>query len=143
MPLHVVICGSMSALRTMQVLATELREDGFQVTTPVEEESKLDWSALPLDEAVAAKKIYLDDYFEVIRSADIVLIANVVKHGIEGYVGANTLMEAACGHALRKPVVFLHPIGAQSCQLEAYSISSGVLNGEVKRLKDLLSEAAS
>ncbi|MBO6891783.1 MAG: hypothetical protein JJ866_07575 [Roseibium sp.] len=130
----------MSALKIMETLAARLRKEGYRVSTPVPEEGKLDWQNMSLAEAVAIKKGFLDDYFEVIRDADIVLIANVEKHGIDGYVGANTLMEAACGHALRKPVIFLHPVGMQACQIEACAISSGILHGDAARLKELLAD---
>lgn len=135
---HIVICGSMSALAQMELLADQLRQLGFAVTTPVPDEAGLDWAQLSTREAVAVKKAYLSDYFEVIRQADLVLIANFDKNGIAGYVGANTLMEAACGYALRKPVFFLQPLGHQSASLELAAISSGVLDGDPGRLPELL-----
>ena len=109
-PPHVVICGSMSALAEMEGLAEQLRAAGFRVTTPEPEEKGTDWSTLSLDQAVALKKRFLDGYFEVIADCDIVLIANYPKHGVTGYVGANSLMEAACAHAYGKPVHFLYAL---------------------------------
>lgn len=135
--LHVVICGSMSAIDEMERLAATLRQDGFVVTTPAREECGLDWNKLTDEETVPLKRAFLNDYFEVIRDCDIVLIANYAKHDIDGYVGANALMEAACGHALRKPVYFLNPIGAQPCALEAKAVASGILEGNTCLLKDL------
>ncbi|MCV0426820.1 MAG: hypothetical protein K5905_15270 [Roseibium sp.] len=125
--LHVVMCGSMSALAEMESLADKLRQNGFRVTTPAPEERSLDWKMLDLEGAVARKREFLNDYFDVIRQGDIVLIANYRKHGVDGYIGANSLMEAACGHALGKPVVFLNSIGDQPCQLEARAIAMGIL----------------
>jgi len=135
--LHIVICGSMSALAVMEQLAEQLRCDDYMVSTPVSEEAGFDWTALPPAQAVARKKQFLSDYFEVIRGADVVLIANTERHGIPGYVGANTLMEAACGYALRKPVFFLNDIGDQPCRLEAAAVSSGSLGGDIHRLSGL------
>ncbi|MCK7613380.1 hypothetical protein [Roseibium sediminicola] len=139
---HIVICGSMSTLDLMERLAGQLRRDGHTVSTPVPEEAGFDWTALSPMQAVARKKAFLSDYFEVIRRGDVVLIANTEKHDIPGYVGANTLMEAACGYALRKPVYFLHDIGDQPCRLEAAAVSSGVLNGDLERLFKLLDQNA-
>lgn len=137
-PRHIVMCGSMSALEKMDLLAGQLRQEGFAVTTPVPDEAGLDWARLSTREAVALKKTYLSDYFDVIRRGDLVLIANFEKNGIAGYVGANTLMEAACGYALGKPVYFLHEIGDQPASLELAAISSGVLQGAPQRLSAFL-----
>lgn len=137
-PLHIVICGSMSALEVMEDLAAQLRQEGYTVSTPVPEEAGFDWATLSPEEAAARKKVFLSDYFEVIRNGDVVLIANTKKHGIPGYIGANTLMEAACGYALHRPVLFLHPIGDQPCRIEASAVSSGILNGNLNKLADLL-----
>jgi hypothetical protein len=107
----------MSALPQMEKIADELRNGGFRATTPVREEGSLDWSALSSDQAIAAKRQFLIGYFDKIRSGDAVLIVNIKKHGIEGYVGANTLMEAACGAALGKPVFYFNDLGNQHCRL--------------------------
>lgn len=122
----------------MERLADRLRHDGVRVSTPEREETGFDWSALSLTEAAAHKKAFLSGYFDVIKTCDAVLIVNADKHGISGYVGANTLMEAACGFTLGKPVWFLNEIGPQPCQLEAMSVSRGVLSGDVAGFADRL-----
>ncbi|MEJ8475160.1 hypothetical protein [Roseibium algae] len=125
----------MAAIDDMEAIADTLREDGWSVTTPVREESSFDWNTLSLEEVVKTKAAFMNDYFDIIRTCDVLLIANVEKNGIQGYIGSNTLMEAACGHALAKPVVFLNPIGSQPCQLEAMAIATAVLGGTVAGLK--------
>eukprot|EP00903_Cladosiphon_okamuranus_P000850 g848.t1 len=122
----------------MEDLAESLRREGFAVSTPVPDEAGVDWVLLSDSEAVALKKAYLSDYFDVIRQGDCVLVANYDKNGIAGYVGANTLMEAACGFALGKPVYLLHAIGAQPSSLELAAVSSGILEGDPARLSELL-----
>lgn len=136
--LHIVICGSMSALKEMEILAERLSNDGYRVTTPVPEETTLIWEKLSIEEAARLKRGFLNDYFDIIRQSDAVLIANLEKHGIPGYIGANTLMEVACGHALGKPVFFLNAIGEQPCRVEAHAVAAGILDGDAGRLADLL-----
>ncbi|MHA7775094.1 hypothetical protein [Roseibium sp. M-1] len=137
-PLHIVICGSMAALQEMEHMADFLRAEGYRVSTPVREESGFNWEALSLEEAIARKRDFLSGYFATIAKGDVVLIVNAEKHGINGYVGANTLMEAACGHALGKPVYYLYPIGDQACRLEAAAVAAGILEGDINRLPGLL-----
>jgi hypothetical protein len=137
-PFHVVICGSMSALAQMEDVAGHLRTAGYRVSTPAPEETGFDWNELSLEEAIVHKRMFLTDYFETIRHGDAVLIFNVSKQGIEGYVGANTLMEAACGQALGKPVLYFQPIGDQSCRLEAAAVATAVLDGSIERLLEEL-----
>lgn len=122
----------------MEKIADELRNGGFRATTPVREEGSLDWSALSSDQAIAAKRQFLIGYFDKIRGGDAVLIVNIKKHGIEGYVGANTLMEAACGVALGKPVFYFNDLGNQSCRLEALAVSAGILKGDAGKITHLL-----
>lgn len=124
----------MSVLKEMEALAATLRDLGLLATTPVKEEESHDWNKLPLEAAVALKRPFLSGYFETIRTADAVLIANYAKHGIPGYVGANALMEAACAHAHGKPVFFLQAVGPQPCQLEALAVSAGILDGDLAPL---------
>nr|WP_319385376.1 hypothetical protein [uncultured Roseibium sp.] len=140
--LRVVICGSMSAIDEIERLAATLRQDGFIATTPAREESGLDWNTLSETEAVSRKQTFLNDYFDVIRDCDLVLIANYAKHDVGGYIGANALMEAACAHALRKPVYFLNPIGDQPCALEARAVASGILEGNARLLKALVNRTS-
>ena len=69
------------------------------------------------------------------------LIANYEKHGTPGYVGPNTLMEAAFGYALDIPVVLLFEPDDQPCALELIGIASLVLDGKIQKLADLWSDA--
>ncbi|WP_417688493.1 hypothetical protein [Roseibium sp.] len=128
----------MTFIDEMEALARTLVNAGYDVATPVREETTFDWAKASEAEAVARKAVYLTDYFEEIRRSDAVIIANYSKHGIGGYIGANTLMEAACGHVLAKPVYLMFSPGPQSCRLEALAVASAVCDGDVTRLLEVL-----
>ena len=125
------ICGSMDFIDEMETIATEQTAVGWTVFTPQRAEAGFRWEDLSAGERIQRKKAYIDAHLENIRQSTAVLIANYLKNGIDGYIGANTLMEAAMAYTLDVPVYFLFPIGAQGCQLEAESIASGVWNGRV------------
>ncbi|WP_420628771.1 hypothetical protein [Candidatus Leptofilum sp.] len=134
MPKQVLaICGSMQFIDEMEAVAAELIASGWTVHTPQRAEADFRWDSLTAQERLQVKKAYIDDHLEKIRQATAVLIANYPKNGINGYIGANSLMEAAFAYALGLPVYFLFPIGEQSCQLEAESIASGVWNGRIPK----------
>lgn len=125
------ICGSMDFIDEMETIATELTAAGWTVFTPQRAEAGFRWEDLRVEERIRRKKAHMDAHLANIRRSTAVLIANYAKNGIDGYIGANTLMEAAMAYTLGIPVYFLFPIGAQGCQLEAESIASGVWNGRV------------
>jgi hypothetical protein len=123
------ICGSMRFIDEMEEIAKQLVASGWRVYTPQRAEAGFRWENLTPEESIRIKKEFIDAHLENIRLSTAVLIANYPNNGIDGYIGANTLMEAAMAYTLGVPVYFLFPIGAQGCQLEAESIASGVWNG--------------
>lgn len=139
--MKISICGSMAFVDQFDALAEMLRADGHAVCTPVREEAAARWEEMSQGQAVALKVGYISNYLEEIRSSDLVLIANYAKDAVVGYVGANSLVEAAFGFALGKPVAFLFEPGEQPCRLEVLSLMTACLNGEVSNLRRLLPPA--
>jgi hypothetical protein len=139
--MKISICGSMAFLDQFEALAAALRADGFTVCTPVREEAGARWEEMVFEHAVALKAGYVSGYLEEIRSSALVLIANYAKGDVAGYVGANSLIEAAFGFALGKPVVFLFEPGEQPCRLEALALMRSCLNGDISNLRGIFPEA--
>lgn len=138
MAISISICGSMSFMDEMEAIASSLAALGCEVMTPVREERNFDWSNLADADLVALKRSFIDRHIEKIRRSEVVLIANFPKHDIDGYVGPNTLMEAAFAHALDVPVIFLYDPSRQACGLECVSISSGCVNGDAVEILPLI-----
>ena len=65
---------------------------------------------------------YIHGYLDEIRCADALLIVNDTTNGVEGFIGANALMEAAFGYGRGLPVVLLLQPGLKPCSLEALAI---------------------
>lgn len=121
----------MDFIDEMETTAAELTAAGWTVFTPQRAEAGFCWEDLRAAERIQRKKVYIDAHLANIRGSTAVLIANYPKNGTNGYIGANTLMEAAMAYTLGVPVYFLFAIGAQDCQLEAESVASGVWNGRI------------
>ena len=127
----VSICGSMSFIDQMEQLAGFARQEGYTVAVPQREEIDIDRGSAPGAEALTLKRRYIDGHLVHIRTSDLVLLANYPKHDIAGYVGPNTLVEAAFGYALGIPVATLFEPGPQPCKLEIDALSAGAIGPSV------------
>ena len=128
------IFGSVTLLDRIQKLGDELTAAGHQVMLPTTDENAASWGDVAIEEKVARKRAFIEADLADLKTADAVLIANFPRHGVGGYVGAHTLMEAAFAHAMGKEVVFLHEIGPQPCRLEAMAIQDRCLGGDLSQL---------
>ncbi len=70
----------------------------------------------------------------MIKKSGTILIANLPKYGIQGYVGPNTLMEIAFAYALGKKIYLLHPMDDQPCRDEVRGLEIETLNGDLSEL---------
>jgi nucleoside 2-deoxyribosyltransferase len=134
----IAICGSMAFINKMERIATELEGLGCEALAPVRDEHGLDSASLARAELLSLKKHRVDSHLDKIRRADAVLIANLPRHGVDGYVGASTLMEAAFAYAAGIPVIFLHDPWGQTNGLECASICHGCVEGDLARLLTLI-----
>ena len=130
----IAICGSMDFFAEMVSLQDTLEAAGLQVGIPAAEEVKVDYSATCDKDLARIKKQFIDEHLAKIRVADAVLLANFTKRGIVGYIGANTLIEAAFGYALGKPIFVLNSLGDQPCRPEVLGMQPTFLHGELKDL---------
>lgn len=133
---RVVVCGSMSAIDQIEELAASFRSLGHDVVTPSRDERDDHWDDLALNEQLEAKRGFIDAYLDEIRAADIVVIANFDLNGVAGYVGANTLMEAAFARALDIPIFLFQEPGEQPAQLELLAVRTGCLDADPLNLRN-------
>ena len=127
----------MTFIDAMEDLAIRIEALGYGVKIPQREEKAIDWGNPDLHDVGNLKQKFIDDHLAKIRGSDAVLLANFEKHGIAGYVGPNTLMEAAFGYALGKPVALLFDPGNQPCSIELMGITRLLLDGTVENLSAL------
>ncbi|MCT4642784.1 MAG: hypothetical protein N4A33_10865 [Bacteriovoracaceae bacterium] len=109
----ITICGSMTFYNRMVELKQKLEKLGWNVFIPTEEETK--FKDMSLEEKIRAKKQYIEEHLNKIKDSNLVLIANFTKNKIQGYVGANTLIEIAFSRVLEKPLFFLEEPDEQGC----------------------------
>jgi nucleoside 2-deoxyribosyltransferase len=106
---RIVIVGSMSFYREMQNVKQLLEAAGWSVFAPGDEAKG---KAPPTEAEKATRKVQYDVFklfHEEIEGSDAVLCYNASKNDIEGYIGANALMELGFGAALKKRLYLMYP----------------------------------
>ena len=116
-------------------LSELLRKKGFTVYLPEAEEGKPPYSNLPIHEKIFQKRHFIDAHLNKIRKSDAILVVNLPKKQIGGYIGSNTLMEIAFAYALHKAIYLLHPMDEQNCLDEVQSLGAMILNGDIRALQ--------
>lgn len=137
----IIICASISAIDDVLRVKKLLEEKNYTVEIPegIKNEylrSKTNTSHFEKAEE-KIKGDVLNKYFEKIKRADIVLVVNPKKNGIEGYIGANTLIEMAFAHVLNKRLYVLYSIPNIQYQSEILATKPIILNGSLEKIKQL------
>lgn len=133
--MKIVICASMSAVKSIVAIKRELEKVGHVVVAPENLERHL---AKEFSSSESTNEKIKDDlirgYFEKIKNSDAVLIINEDKNGIANYVGGNTFLEIGFAYALRKKVFLLNPIPEVSYKDEIIAMQPIVLDGDLKNI---------
>lgn len=75
------------------------------------------------------------EHYDVIANCDVVLILNIEKHNIPGYVGGNAFLEMGFAYILKKPIYLLNDIPAiPYYQTEIIAMKPTILHGDLSRL---------
>ncbi len=144
----VVICSSAAFYKHVCELADQLEAQGFTVVIPatarkMQASNNFDvsanktWYKNPAD--FTKKQQLMDGHFAEIAAGDAILVVNDKKHGVEGYIGPNVLMEMAIAYYLKKPIYILHNVASEVSVYEevmgmqATQLSSNIQNLELKK----------
>jgi len=74
-------------------------------------------------------------HFSKIEKADAILVVNNKKHGVDGYIGANVLMEMGLAFYYSKPIFILNAVSDDNqFAEEIFGMNPVFLNGNLDRL---------
>lgn len=75
-------------------------------------------------------------HFKKILNSDAILIVNMDKNGIRGYIGGNTLMEMAIAFHYKKPIFIYNDI-SEDLQIkeEIYGVNPKFIKGDLNKIK--------
>jgi len=85
----------------------------------------------------AADKIKYDlirGYYEKMKLYDAVLVVNIEKKGIPGYIGGNTFIEMAFAHVLNKKLYCLNPLPEIAYISELMAMQPVILDGDIDKI---------
>ena len=136
--MKIVICGSMTASKEMIEAETKLKELGHEIILP---EFTHQYAAMDTIEKIhkesARNKVEYDlikGYFEKIKNNDAVLVANVERKGVKGYIGGNSFLEMGFAFVLNKPIYLLHEIPDINYKDEIEAMTPIILNGDFLKI---------
>ena len=136
--MKIIICGSMSASREMVEVERQLQTLEHEVVLP---EFTHDYAAMAtIDKAhteSARNKVQHDlirVHFDKIKAGDAILVVNVERHNIVGYIGGNTFLEMGFAFVLNKPIYLLYQIPECNYRDEIEAMRPIVLGGDISKI---------
>ncbi len=136
--MKVCVCCSLSFPDAAFKIADELEALGHEVLLPhgiiirAIEQPDFDAVAAKHDNGYDAMRAH----FAKIRDADMLLVCNFTKKGIENYIGANTFLEMGYAYSLEKPIYVLNQLPDQPYiddELKAFDTIE--LKGDLTKIK--------
>lgn len=137
--MKLVICGSMKFSKEMVELKEKLLSLGFDnimISRNSEKYAAGELSSETNYESARNKieKDLIRGYYNEIKEADAVLIANYDKGETKNYIGGNAFLEAAFAHVLNKDLYFLFDVPEMSYSDELIALQPVILNNDLKKL---------
>jgi len=140
--MKVMISGSMAFAKEMVVVKKQLEDIGYEVQLPFETEVHIEnplfVENLNDNLQYCINNDVIHKSFDFITISDAVLVLNYPRKGIDGYIGASTLMEIAIAYHLRKKIFLLYEIPDYNTIRWAHEIAimqPKILNGDLMKVK--------
>ena len=128
--MKITICGSMSFAKEMTEIAAALEQLGHQVLVPLDTEDHLKDASLKGSAREREHVIALDayrDHYHKIEQSDAILVLNLEKHGVDGYVGTATALEIGVAYYLYKKIFVYQAVLPDSPVAEELDVFSAVV----------------
>ncbi|WP_143406786.1 hypothetical protein [Methanonatronarchaeum thermophilum] len=142
---RIVVCGSLDFTREIGKIRRSLERMGFEVVIPKTSEMILDgdvsFERILQEKSsgdIVDRAIELDPlsyYYDAIRNSDKVLVINLTKNGVEGYIGGNVLIEMGYAHALNKPIYLWNEIPELPYRDEIQIMQPKVIDKDLSKLE--------
>lgn len=136
--MKICICCSLSFSDEVCEIAAELEKMGHEVLLPngvierLTEQENFD----PVQAKIETDSTH--KHVNKVRTADVVLVCNYTKNGIENYIGANSFAEMFVAYYFNKPIYTLFPLPDMPyINDEIKSFGVKVLDGDIDKIKEI------
>src|SRR3990167_10725715 len=106
--MKIQIVGSMKFASEMKKMKEELEKRGFEITIPTDVEKHMEdpdfVDDLEGNLDYCLKSDVIRANFKKVEQAEAILVLNYPRNGIDGYIGASTLMEMGIAHFLGRKI---------------------------------------
>ncbi len=137
--MKIVVCGSMTASREMVEVKKKLMELGCEVVLPdfTEEYAGMATEAEMHAESVSNKVEHdlIRGYYEKIKLCDAILVVNIERKGVAGYIGGNSFLEMGFAFVLDKPIYLLYDMPEMGYRDEIEAMRPVVLNNDFSKIE--------
>lgn len=147
--MKITICGSIKFIDEMNEIKEKLENLGHFVKIPpkvIQDKNGKDLNAKDYyqirktasqeeSDVWDMKEQAMLRHFEKIKWADAILVLNIDKKGIIGYIGANTLMEMGISQYLKKPIYLWKDIPKMDYTEEILGSKPIVIFEDLKKIK--------
>lgn len=145
--MKITICGSIAFFEDMLVAKKELEALGHEVDLPPTKILNGQGEYITVAQYYEirkagsletwvwdAKKVAMLNHFNKEVWADAILVMNMDKKGIKGYIGANTLIEMGLALFLKKPIYLFNPLPEMDYSEEIKGMQPIVINQDLKNI---------
>ena len=141
----ITICSSASFYKDALGIAEKLKKAGYKVKLPktanIMKRSgnfNVDYYKTWYKNAndYHKKKKLMDEHFKKVVESDGILVVNMEKNGVAGYIGGNVLMEMVIAYHYKKPIYLWNKTDDKSpFEEEIKGMGSVYLNQDLSRIK--------
>lgn len=128
----------MSASKEMVEAENKLVALGHSVVLP---EFTYDYAKMDMVDKVQTESVrnkvehdLIRGYFEKIKEGDAILVVNIERKGVDGYIGGNSFLEMGFAHVLNKPIFLLNQIPDLGYKDEIEAMNPVLLNGDLSKI---------
>jgi len=141
----ITICSSASFYSKVVDIQNQLTKLGYKVKIPktadkMRQSGNFDVENYKLwlkdKNAYKIKTKLMDEHFKKVIASDGILVVNLEKKNIKGYIGGNVLMEMVIAYHYKKPIYLWNPVDHSSpFEEEIIGLKSIYINQDLSKIK--------
>ena len=128
----------MTASKEMVEAEKQLQTLGHEVVLPrfTHEYASMELEQEMHSESVRNKMEHdlIRKYYNLIQEGEVILVLNIERKNIPGYIGGNSFLEMGFAHILNKPIYLLNPIPDMIYTDELQAMKPMIINGDYSKI---------